>query len=136
MADEVKAIRAYSPRVVQGNMVDVEDVADYIEGRTSLNGGAVVNMLWEFRKALTVFALSGRPVKLKGMGVFSPRMNKDGVVGLNFRMDPWLKSELNVKGKFKGKVVNSDMLGKSVDEMIERWNDEHPDDRIKTKNDK
>lgn len=136
MAEEVKAIRAYTPRVVQGDMVEIEDVADYIEGRTSLNGGAVLNMLWEFRKALTVFALSGRPVRLKGLGIFSPRMDKDGVVGLNFRMDPWLKSELNVKGKFKGEMVNRDMLGKSAAEMIERWNDEHPDDKIKVKDKK
>lgn len=136
MAEEVKAIRAYTPRVVQGNMVEIEDVADYIEGRSSLNGGAVVNTLWEFRKALTVFALSGRPVRLKGLGIFSPRMDKDGVVGLNFRMDPWLKSELNVMGKFKGEVVNRDMLGKSAVEMIERWNEEHPDDKIKVKDKK
>jgi len=136
MAEEVKAIRAYTPRVVQGNMVEIEDVADYIEGRSSLNGGAVVNTLWELRKALTVFALSGRPVRLKGLGIFSPRMDKDGVVGLNFRLDPWLKSELNVKGKFKGEVVNRDMLGKSAVEMIERWNEEYPDDKINVKDKK
>jgi len=136
MAEEVKAIRAYTPRVVQGDLVEIEDIADYIEGRTSFNGGAVVNMLWEFRKALTVFALSGRPVRLKGLGIFSPRIDKDGVVSLNLRVDPWLKSELNVKGRFKGRVENRDMLGKSVDEMIERWNGEHPDDKIKTKDSK
>ncbi len=44
-----------------------------------------------------------------------------------------MKSELNVDGKFKGEVVNRGMIGKSVDEMIKRWNGEHPDDKIKIK---
>jgi hypothetical protein len=38
-----------------------------------------------------------------------------------------------VEGKFKGKVVYRDMLGKSAAEMIRRWNQEHPDDKIKIK---
>jgi hypothetical protein len=41
-----------------------------------------------------------------------------------------------VAGKFKGKVFNRDMIGKSVEEMIQRWNQEHPDDKIKIKNKK
>ena len=133
MAEQIQAIRAYTPRVKQQDIVDIEDLAEFIEGRTSFNGGAVINMLWEFRNALTFFALSGRPVRLKGLGIFSPGMDKDGEIGLNYRLDKWLKSELNVSGKFKGTVVNRDMAGKSAEEMVERWNDEHPDDKIKKK---
>lgn len=136
MAEVIEAIRAYTPRVVQGDMVEIEDIVQFIQGRSSLNGGAVMNMLWEFREAVIFFALHGQPVRLKGLGVFSPRMDKDGVVGLNFRPDKWLKSELNVKRKFKGKMVNRGMMGKSVEEMIERWNQDHPDDQIKIKDEK
>ncbi len=136
MAEEVKAIRAYTPRVKQERTVDIWAVASFIEGRTSFNGGAIVNMLWEFREAVTYFALTGQPVRLEGLGVFAPRVDKNGVFGLNFRPDARLKSELNVDGKFKGEVVNRGMIGKSVDEMIQRWNEEHPDDKIKIKNKK
>jgi len=38
--------------------------------------------------------------------------------------------------KFKGKIVNRDMLAKSAKEVVERWNEEHPDDKIKIKNKK
>ncbi|NIM18069.1 MAG: hypothetical protein GTO45_39340 [Candidatus Aminicenantes bacterium] len=133
MAEEIEAVRVYNPRVEQGKTVEVEDVAALIAGRTSFTGGAVINMLWEFREAITFFALAGRPVRLKGLGVFAPRIDKDGVFSLNYRPDKWLKSELNVAGKFKGKVVNRDMIGKSVEEMIQRWNQEHPDDKIEIK---
>ena len=133
MAEQVQAIRAYTPRVKQENIVNIEDIANFIEGRTSFNGGAVINMLWEFRNALTFFALAGRPVRLKGIGTFSPRIDKDGQFSLNYRPDKWLKSELNVSGKFTGTVVNREMVGKSAEEVIERWNEEHPDDKIAIK---
>jgi hypothetical protein len=136
MAEEVKAIRAYTPRVERGKTVDVEDVAGLIAARTSFNGGAVIALLWEFREAITFFALAGRPVQLKGLGVFAPRIDKDGEFSINYRPDKWLKSELNVRGRFKGRLVNRDMIGKSVEEMIERWNQEHPEDKIKIKKDK
>ncbi|NIM11125.1 MAG: hypothetical protein GTO45_03985 [Candidatus Aminicenantes bacterium] len=133
MAEEVNAIRAYTPRVEQGKTVEIEDVAALIAGRTTFNGGAVVNLIWELRESITFYALAGRPVHLKGLGTFSPRIDKDGVFSLNYRPDKWLKSELNVKSKFKGNVVNKDMIGQPVTEMIKRWNQEHPDDTIKIK---
>lgn len=112
-------------------MVEIEEIAKFIAGRTSFNGGAVVNMLWEFRDALAYFASIGQPVRLKGLGIFAPTVNKEGEFNLNYRTDGWLKSELNVTGKFRDVMVNRDMIGKSLDDMIERWNQDHPEDKIK-----
>jgi hypothetical protein len=38
---------------------------------------------------------------------------------------------MNVQGKYNGVIVNKDMIGKSTEEMVQRWNQEHPDDKIK-----
>jgi hypothetical protein len=38
---------------------------------------------------------------------------------------------MNVRGTFTGEVVNRDMIGKSLEEIVERWNTDHPDDKIK-----
>jgi len=73
-------------------------------------------MLTEISEAIVFFCMSGQPVRLPGVGILAPKITKDGVYGLNFKMDAWLKSEMNVKGKFKGRLVNRDMIGKSVDE--------------------
>jgi hypothetical protein len=54
--------------VEQGETVEVEDVAALIAGRTTFNGGAVMNMLWEFREAITFFALDG-PCALERTGI-------------------------------------------------------------------
>ena len=131
MSDKIKAVYAYTPRVKLEPVVELHTLSSFIEGRTSFNRGAVVNMLTEISEAIVFFCMSGQPVRLPGVGILAPKVTKDGVYGLNFKMDAWLKSEMNVKGKFKGRVVNRDMIGKSVDEMVDRWNEEHPDDKIK-----
>lgn len=112
-------------------MIEAEDVGELIEGRTSFTSGSIIHMLTEFKYALEHFAKRGQPVRLKGLGIFSPTIDKEGVVSLNFRLDKALKSNLNKPQGFKAPVINRDMIGKSVDDMVERWNNEHPDDKIK-----
>lgn len=133
MPEEVKAIYAYTPRVKLERVVELPTLVSYIEGRTGFNKGAIMAMLSEFSSALVFFARSGHPVRLPDMGIFAPRIDKNGRFGLNFKMDKHLKNEMNTKGTFTGEVVNRDMIGKSVEEMVERWNTDHPDDKIKIK---
>ncbi|MCX6583226.1 MAG: hypothetical protein NT166_23875 [Candidatus Aminicenantes bacterium] len=128
MSKEIKAVLNYSPRVRLGQIVETEEVAAFISGRTSFNEGAVDNMALEFRDALKSFLMIGRPVRLKGVGIFAPRIDRNGEVGINFKIDSRLRSDINLPRKFKGKIVNRDMLGKTVEDMKERWNSEHPED--------
>jgi hypothetical protein len=130
MPKEIKAIYSYTPRVKLGQMVEMDEITAFISGRTSFNEGAIDNMALEFRDALKCFLMTGRPVRLKGLGIFAPRIGKDGELGINFKMDGRLKSDINVPRRFKGVVVNRDMLGKTAAEMTERWNREHPDDPL------
>lgn len=131
MAKEVQAVRAYTPRVVHGQLIEMSMLTQAIAARTSFNTGAVLNMLYEFKEVLIEYALSGFPVRLEGLGIFSPTVNKDGEFDLNYRTDVYLKSELNKRRAYRGEMKNRDMIGKSMDDMIERWNREHPDDMIK-----
>lgn len=133
MSSEIKAVYAYTPRVKLEPVIELPILSSFIEGRTGFNRGAILNMLAEFSDAIVFFCMSGQPVRLPGVGIFAPKINKEGVYGLNFKMDTWLKSEMNVNGKFKGRVLNRDMIGKTVEEMVARWNEEHPDDKIKPK---
>lgn len=136
MPKEVKAIYAYTPRVKLERVVELQTLVSYIEGRTGFNRGTIMAMMSEFSNALVFFGRSGHPVRLPEMGIFAPRIDKNGVFGINFKMDTHLKSEMNAEGTFTGEVVNKDMIGKPVEEMVERWNTEHPDDKIKIKNEK
>jgi len=133
MPEEVKAIYAYTPRVKLERVVELPTLVSYIEGRTGFNRGAIMGMLCEFSEALVFFGRSGHPVRLPNLGIFAPRIDKNGRFGINFKMDKHLKSEMNVRGTFTGEVVNRDMIGKSLEEIVERWNTDHPDDKIKIK---
>lgn len=136
MPKEVKAIYAYTPRVKLDRVVGIEDIGSFIAGRSTFNEGMVMNMLMELQAALAHYANMGHPVRLNGVGLFSPRINKNGELGMNFKIDKHLKGKMNLSGEFKGEIVNNDMIGKSVEDMINLWNLEHPDEPIEKKDKK
>jgi hypothetical protein len=37
---------------------------------------------------------------------------------------------LNIPGVFSGKILNSDNIGKSGDDLVTLWNSEHPEDPV------
>ncbi|MBL7065833.1 MAG: hypothetical protein ISS49_16780 [Anaerolineae bacterium] len=43
------------------------------------------------------------------------------------RLDTALKNRLNAPGAFRGEIENRDMIGKTADDLVARWNAEHPD---------
>jgi hypothetical protein len=131
--DMVKAIFAYTPRVKLGKMVEMEELVHFISGRSPLTEGTVANALAELRDAVVFFAMAGRPVRVKGLGIFAPRIDLNGVLGINQKPDKWLKHQLNLEGEFTGEIVNRDMIGKTSDDLLARWNQEHPEDPIKVK---
>lgn len=131
MAVMIEAIRAYTPRVKIGPTADIFEVANFIAGRSGLNEGAILNVMSELREAITFFNMAGRPVRLRGLGTFSPTIDLEGRFDINHRPDKHLLSEINISGRFNGDIVNRDMLGKTADDLVERWNKEHPKDRVK-----
>lgn len=127
MANKITAIHAYCPRIKLEKTRDVKDVARIIAGRTSMNEGAVLQSLMEFRNVLEMYMGSGTPVKLPGLGTFSPIMSLDGSINISLRIDTLLLSELNKKIEgFKGNIVNRDNIGKSSDELVNIWNENNP----------
>ena len=63
--------------------------------------------------------------------MFSPVIKLDGKIKTSFRLEKGLASELNKAAEgFEGEVINNDMIGKSVDDLVTRWNEEHPEDPV------
>jgi hypothetical protein len=130
-SETIKAIYAYSPRLKRGLMVDMDELVTFIAGRTGLNEGTILNVLMELRDSLVFFARAGRSTRLKGLGIFGPNIDLNGTFSIYHKPDKWLKNELNKPNTIKAEVMNYNMIGKSVDDLVARWNDEHPDDPIK-----
>lgn len=131
MASKMKALSAYRPRIKMGRLTDVREVARLISGRTSLNESGVYEALLELKWVLDYCLKAGRSVRLTGIGLFSPTIKLDGKIKTSFRLEKGLSSELNKDAEgFEGKIINNDMIGKTVDDLVTRWNDEHPEDPV------
>ncbi|MGD2087421.1 MAG: hypothetical protein PVH61_14650 [Candidatus Aminicenantes bacterium] len=131
MANRITAINAYRPRIKKGKMANVKEAANLIAGRTSLNESGVHEALLELKYVLGFFLKSGRSLKLPGLGLFSPHMSLNGRIKVSLRLDKEVTSELNKEdGGFDGEVINSDMKNKTSDELVTRWNEEHPEDPV------
>jgi nucleoid DNA-binding protein len=130
MATRMNALSAYRPRIELGNLVENPELARYIARGTALNRGEIGNVLDEFNEAIIFYGVKGQPVKIEGVGVFTPVIKTDGTYRIGFRLDTSVSKALNVQGAFSGNVANSVNIGMTLEEMIERWNEEHPDDPI------
>ncbi len=128
MASRIKAINAYRPRIVLGKRVEMEEMVSFIARSTGLNESGVRQVLLELRDAIVFFAAAGRPVKLEGLGTYTPSIDLDGTVKVGHRADSTLKARLNAE--FHGEIERRENIGKSGDELVALWNAEHPDDPV------
>ncbi len=130
MAKKIKAISAYRPRIKRGKTVQTEQLVAYVAERTGLNEGEFSLALKEMRDGIVFYNLDGRAVKLEGLGTYAPKVSMDGTFGVAHTPDKALKNRLNTPGAFNGDIENRDMIGKTSDDCVTRWNEEHPDDPV------
>jgi nucleoid DNA-binding protein len=130
MAKRIEAIATYRPRINFNEMIDTPELTRYMARGTALNTGEILNVLEELHESVCFFVVQGTPVKIKGLGVFFPSMRLDGSLGVNLRMDPSIRREVNQSGPFKGTLTNAANVGLSAQELVNRWNSEHPNDPV------
>lgn len=129
MADKIKAVSAFRPRLPLFRMITLEDMEPVIAEKTTFNQGIVYSILKEFQLELIRKTMDGRSVKLEGLGVFTPAIDLEGNISIRYRMDKKLKLQVGLDN-YKGEIKNRDMIGKSIDALIVRWNEENPADPI------
>lgn len=130
MAPRIKAVNAYRPRIVQGNTVQKPEFARAVSRATSLVEGTVDQAIKETRDQIVEFCRSGRAAKVEGLGTFTPTIDLDGYLAISFRADPAMNYGLNMPGTFSGTILNREFIGKTSDELVAKWNEEHADDLV------
>ena len=130
MASRIQAVSAYCPKVKLGKRAGTGDLVDFIARSTGLNEGTVRQVVLELRDATVFFNLRGQAVQLEGLGTYTPTIELDGTIGVGHRAAADIKNKLNAPGAFKGEIENRENIGKTSDELVARWNAEHPDDRV------
>ena len=130
MTHRIKAINAYRPRVDQGNTVQKPELIRRLSRATSLVEGSVELAMKELRDQLIEYCRSGRAVKVDGLGIWTPTMGLDGKLRIQYRPDPAFGYGLNLPGVFTGKIINHENIGKTSDDLVNRWNEDHPDNMV------
>jgi len=130
MAPRIKAVNAYRPRIEQGNTVQKPELVRALSRATGLVEGSIDQSIKELRDQIIEFNRAGRAVKVDGLGTFSPSIDLEGNLAISYRADPALSNGLNIPGIFTGTILNRENVGKTSDELVQRWNTENLDDQV------
>lgn len=130
MASRIKVIGAYRPGVEQGNTVQKSELIRAVSRATNLTEGMVDLVIKEVRDQIIVFNRSGGGVKVGGFGTYSPNVGLDATLDVQYRADTALNKGLNVPGTFSGTSLNRENIGKAGEELVGKWNADHPNDQV------
>jgi len=130
MAYKIEAINAYRPRIEQGNTVQKAELIRGLSHATSLVEGSVSLTLGELKFNILEYLLSGRAVKVDGLGTWAPNISLDGKLSIQYRPDLGFDYELNKPGAFTGTIANREYIGRTSEELVTKWNEENPEDIV------
>ena len=130
MARIVQAVNAYGPKVELNPTAQLKQVADWMAMRTGLNKSEVLMVLQEMNEAILYFNTQGIPMKLPGVGTFTPSVDRAGAFNVNFRADTGLKKGINAPDAYTGRVANKDRIGLDNAGYKALWDPEHPQDPL------
>ena len=130
MAHRIKAINAYRPRIEQGNTVQKPELVRALSRATGLVEGSIDQSIKELRDHLIEYCRTGRAVKVEGLGTWTPIIALDGTLDIQYRPDAAFNYGLNIPGIFSGTILNREYIGKTGDELVTKWNEEHPEDLV------
>jgi hypothetical protein len=129
MAQKIQAMTAYRPRIDLREAADQARFMELITQRTTLSSGVVKNVQESEVETLIGLLKEGRPVHT-GVAIFTPSIDLDGDVEIKVRVDKRILSALNAPGAFTGKLINPENVGKSSQDLVDLWNQDHPDDQV------
>jgi hypothetical protein len=130
MANRLKAVNFYRPRLDLGNTVQTNELTRFMADRSNLNQSLVDLIVGQLHDAIVFFNAQGRGVKVEGLGSYLPGIELDGTLTVEHRLDPDLKKKLNLPDLFTGTIINRDNIGMTVEKLIALWNMSHPDDPV------
>jgi hypothetical protein len=118
------------PRIELGNTVQKPELLRLAARATGLVEGTLDHVIKELRDQIVEITRSGRAVKIEGLGTWTPNIAMDGSFDIQYRADTALVNGLNVPGTFAGNIRNRKNIGKTGDELVDKWNAENPDDPV------
>ena len=129
MAPVIRAVKEYCPTIDLGDAASEERFLELITSRTTLSNGVVKNVQESEVETLIGLLLDGRKVRT-GIATYKPVIDLDGQFSVKVKVDKRVLRALNADGAFRGTITHAEFIGKSSDELVELWNNEHPEDPV------
>jgi len=130
MAKLIQAVQRYGPRIELNQTVQIDELAEWISGRTGLNKSELVMTLLELNEAITYFSRRGTPLKLPDVGTFAPSIAMNGVIKVKFRPDTTLRKVVGSPASFVGRIRNQANIGITNEQLKALWDADFPDDPL------
>ena len=130
MAHRIQVISICRPRIDQGNTVQKPELIRSISRATGIVEALLDYVIKELRDKIIEFIRSGRAVKVEGLGTWTPNIGLDGTLSIQYRPDSALVKALQIPGTFTGRILNCENIGKTGNELVADWNENHTDDPV------
>jgi hypothetical protein len=130
MTKRINAIKVYTPRIKLQHRITTDTICEYISRQSSLNSGEIMSVLIHLHDSILFFTQGGHPVKLDGIGTFTPTIHIDGCFNLNVRVDRSLVHKVSKQGAVPAEVINRANIGLTADDLVHQWNEDYPDDPV------
>jgi len=130
MAHRLKAISLMGPRLKHSTSIKINEISEFIEGRTGIQRSSIKSALDELQATIIFFNKLGKAVVLPGLGTFTPHITLEGVVNTKFRQNKELSAKLGTDEQYLEDIINRDNIGKTPDELVTLWNEENPTDPV------
>ena len=112
-------VNARFPRLRLNKPLEKQALIKYIATGSTFTSGDIMGMIYAIREALLNYLKEGTPVRLEGIGIFSPSIKLDGTIKIRFRADKELLRELNSSHNLHERITNRKNLGKSLSDLEE-----------------
>lgn len=105
------------PRIKLNKPLEKREFIKYITMRSGFVSSDIIGMIYEIRDVLYDHLKEGTPVRLEGIGIFSPSIKLDGTIKIKFRADKELIQDLNLNNNLHQKITNQKNIGKPLSEL-------------------
>jgi hypothetical protein len=128
MAKKIQAWVEFGPRVQLSDPMTPREIIESLVNATNQSRGSVLALLSELDVLIEAGLKAGRIVQLPNGTHFEPVGKKDGSVIVAVRVNPEVTRRVN--NEFHGKWLRPENRGITEAEVIELWNQAHPDDPL------
>lgn len=130
MAHTLQAVHAYDPRTDLRPPLTSDQIAAITIDATYRSWSSVISPPVKLDGVIEFDLHSSLPIHIHTLNciICTPSLDLAGELKAKVRPHPELTAALNQKDAFRGNLVNTENIGRTMDELIAVWNVGHPDD--------